>query len=498
MKLPATYRNWISLLGTFIALLSFFSIVLLMLLMTIVGGIYIGLLIYLILPSFLIFGLLLIPFGMMLRARKNRKSKTKILNRWPKIDFEDKATRNAAVIFVLFTTVFVIMTIFGSYKGYHYSESVEFCGVLCHKVMEPEYTAYQNSPHAKVKCVECHVGEGADWMVKAKINGTRQVFKTLLNTYPRPIPTPIVDLRPARETCEKCHWPQKFYSDKVQNQKYYLADSLNTNWNIVLKMKIGADHPAQGLEKGIHWHINPDIHVEYVYSDQKREDIIWVKLTNLITRKVSVYKDQDNMVTDDSLKHLTSRLMDCMDCHNRPSHDYRSPTLYVNNLFNASKIDTAIPFLKKSAMKALNTMTSPKEMAFKEIETQIIDFYKNEHSAVWTKYNKGITKAIPEIIHAYSMNSFPDMKVNYLEYPKHIGHLETKGCFRCHDDNHKTDDGRVISKDCNLCHTIIGQGMGNKMAYSSINEQLEFQHPVDIDNAWKDYNCSECHNVLFP
>ena len=498
MKLPLSYRNWISFIGTFIAGLSFFSILLLMLLSSIIGGIYLGLLIYLILPGFLVFGLVLIPIGMYIQRRRMRKAKQDIKGRWPLIDLEEPGTRNAALFFVVFTIIFIIMTIFGSYKGYHYSESVEFCGTLCHKIMEPEYTAYQNSPHARVKCVECHVGEGADWLVKSKINGTRQVFKALENTYPRPIPTPIVDLRPARETCEKCHWPQKFYSDKVQLQNYYLSDSLNTNWNIALKVKIAAEHEGEHPSKGVHWHIDPNVKVEYVYFDQKREDIFWVKYTDLKTGKVTVYKDTENPVTDDSLKHHATRVMDCMDCHNRPSHKFMSPPDYMNTLFSSGKISTAIPFLKLSTMKALNTMIAPKDSAFAHIKTDVDNFYKDKYQAIWGKYKDQINQSMPAILHAYEQNTFPDMKVSYQQYLQHIGHLESKGCFRCHDDNHKSDDGRVISKDCNLCHTIVGQGTPGHMEYCAVNQKLEFKHPVDIQGAWKDYNCSECHNVLFP
>jgi nitrate/TMAO reductase-like tetraheme cytochrome c subunit len=500
MKLPNSYKNWISFLGTIIATLSFLLILLLLLLSRIsnFGGSYLGLLIYLIIPAFLIFGLLLIPVGMLLKRRRLKKAGTEQSVKWLKIDLNETPVRNAAFIFLFATIIFLIFTIFGTYQGYHYSESVEFCGKLCHNVMEPEYTAYQNSPHAKVKCVECHVGEGADWMVKSKLNGTRQVFKTMLGSFPKPIPTPITNLRPARETCEKCHWPQKFYPDKIHSLKYYLADSLNTAWNLILKMKVGAEHAALGHTKGIHWHINPDIKVEYIHFDEKREDIFWVKLTNLSTGKTTIYKDEQNPIPEDSLKRMTPRTMDCIDCHNRPSHDYKSPPYYVNTLFSSGKLKTSVPFLKQSAMKALNNMNTPRDSAFKSIRNQITQFYKEKHLEVWQKYKNEIENAIPEFINAYSLNTFPEMKVSYLEYSKHIGHLESKGCFRCHDDFHKSDDGRVISKDCNLCHTIVGQGKEMTMKYSSIKDSLEFEHPIDIEDAWKEYNCSECHNVLFP
>jgi hypothetical protein len=71
--------------------------------------------------------------------------------------------------------------------------------------MEPEYTAYQFSPHAKVGCVQCHIGSGADWFVRSKISGSYQLYAVAFKKYPTPIPTPIGNLRPAQETCEQCH-----------------------------------------------------------------------------------------------------------------------------------------------------------------------------------------------------------------------------------------------------------------------------------------------------
>ncbi len=98
--------------------------------------------------------------------------------------------------------------------------------------MEPEHTAYQNSPHARVKCVDCHVGSGAGWYVRSKLSGAYQVYAVLANVYPRPIPTPIKNLRPARETCEQCHWPSHFSGQKEVINTYFKSDEQNTRWTI--------------------------------------------------------------------------------------------------------------------------------------------------------------------------------------------------------------------------------------------------------------------------
>ena len=261
MKLPRTYYNFISYLGTITAIIAWVTLIFFFIQIQVFNfeNVYFELFAYIVTPGFLLLGLLLIPFGMYREKKKIKKGLPASDEKLLVINLKDTKTVNAVIIFSIVTVIFVIFTITGSYQAYHYTESVEFCGTLCHKVMEPEHTAYQHSPHARVKCAECHVGEGADFYVKSKMSGLRQVYKYLTNTYPRPIATPIANLRPARETCERCHWPQKFYTNKIRNEKYYLADEKNTEWNVILKMRIGADHSALGNTQGIHWHISPDV-----------------------------------------------------------------------------------------------------------------------------------------------------------------------------------------------------------------------------------------------
>jgi len=499
MKLPQSSKNWLTIIGSIIAAINLILILLLFVISTIFdkGSTNLGLFIYIILPGFLLFGLLLVPIGMFLERKRIFKSLVHEEARLPYIDLNDPSHRNAFVIFTITTIVILFLSTLGSFKAYHITESIEFCGTLCHQVMEPEHTAYLNSPHANVACVECHVGSGASWYVKSKLSGLHQVYAVLTNSYPRPIETPLHDLRPARETCEKCHWPQKFYARSLWTNKYFLADSANTEWDIMLQMKTGPEYSGLGLREGIHWHINPNVDIEYISENDKRENIAYVKYTNKSTGKITIYRNDNNPVSDSLIAAASPRTMDCIDCHNRPSHNYKSPSVYFNKAMLTGAVSESIPFFKKAAMDILREKFTDNDTAMMRIEESITSFYKTNHADYYEKNKELIASSVASVKKEFSENTFSKMKVTYDNYPEHIGHLESDGCFRCHNDSFKSEDGRVISKDCNQCHTIVGQGTPGKMEYTNIRENLEFQHPVDIGTAWKESNCSECHKYLY-
>jgi hypothetical protein len=499
MKLPPSSKNWLTIIGSIIAGINLLLIILLFIISTIFnkGNTNLGLFIYVILPGFLILGLLLIPIGMIRERSRIRKSGHEGSGKFPYIDLNDPRHRNAFVIFTITTIIVLFLSTMGSFEAYHITESVEFCGTLCHQVMQPEHTAYQNSPHANVLCVECHVGSGASWYVKSKLSGLHQVYATLTNTYPRPIETPLHDLRPARETCEKCHWPQKFYSRTLVTNKYFLTDSVNSEWDIALEMKIGPEYSGLGLREGIHWHINPAINIEYISDNDKRENITYVKYTNKTTGEVTIYRNDADPVSDSLIAASEKRTMDCIDCHNRPSHNYNSPPVYFNKAMLTGAVSRNIPFIKKVAMDILRDKFRTSDTAMIVINNGITDYYKTNYPDFYSKNKDIIDNSIAAIEKGYNLNTFPAMKVAYDVYPEHIGHLETNGCFRCHNDTFKSDNGHVISRDCNLCHTIVGQGNPANMEYTNVKENLEFHHPVDIGGAWKDSNCSDCHLYLY-
>ncbi len=496
MKIPRSIYNWLSISGFIFAVNSALLILVLFIFseLTPNTNIYNGVFTYIILPVILIIGLILIPVGMLIKRRRIKESD----QRWPTLDLNRPNARQGLVLISVLTFLFLIVSAMGSYEAFNYTESVDFCGRLCHKVMNPEYVTYQNSPHARVACVECHVGQGASWYVKSKLAGMYQVYSVLFHKYPSPIPTPVSNLRPARETCEKCHWPQKFYARSLRTQRGYLTDSLNTEWNISMLMKTGPTYSSLGLIEGIHWHINPNVKIEYIASSNDRESIPWVRYTNLKTGEVQIFQDTANILDKKVKDSLVVRGMDCMDCHNRPSHSFKSSPVYVDNAMVKGDIPKELPFIKKVAMNVLKGPFNTTDSAMMYINDSVTNFYKKAHPEIYRNYKNQIDQAIKGIQGEFAKNVFPEMRVSSEKYLNHIGHLESDGCFRCHSDRHKSDKGKIISKDCNLCHTIIAQGPTKEMKFTSVNEVMGFIHPCDVKDNWKTYFCSECHKVLYP
>ncbi len=499
-RLPRLAYNWISSLGAFIALaMGLVIIVMLIINFTLEQtSAYFGIFLYMVLPAILIFGLLLIPVGMFRQWRRWKRGEATELPTWPMIDLNNPRHRNATMIFIIGTTLFFVISAVGSYQAYHYSESVEFCGTTCHTVMEPQHTAYQASPHARVACVECHVGTGASWYAKSKLSGAYQVYAVMANVYPRPIPTPIADLRPARETCEECHWPEKTYGQGLRTFTHYMYDDDNSKWTTEMKIITDTGEPHEGQKAGIHWHINPDIQIEYIAADRGRQEVPWVRVTEKSTGIVTIYEDESNPLDQAARDTLETRIMDCIDCHNRPSHIYRSPDYAVDRAIQAGYVDPSLPGIKSLAVETMAAEYETKDAALTAIASRINEHYQSSGLQDDPGKRKAVESSIAGIQTAFSQNIFPVMKARWDVYPSNIGHFNDIGCMRCHAGNHKSSAGAVITHDCSACHTIVAQGPVGAIERDSTGHGLEFKHPVDIDEAWKETGCYDCHTGVQP
>jgi len=326
------------------------------------------------------------------------------------------------------------------------------------------------------------------------------VYAVTFNLYPRPIPVPIHSLRPAQQTCEQCHWPKHFFGGQQRKLVHFLPDEQNTRWEVGLLIKTGGGSPATGQTEGIHWHMNIASRVEYVATDEKRQQIPWVRMTDLNTGKATEYTSTADPLSEDDIARANVRAMDCMDCHDRPTHIFRSPSYAVNLALETGRIDAALPFIKSTGVELLAKEYDSTDAAVAAIKEGVTKFYQDKYPDVLRTRADAIAEAIATLQDIYRRNFFPKMKVRWDVYADNIGHLLSSGCYRCHDGLHTSADGKTITKECRSCHTILAQGKLQEAAveYSSEPEGLEFQHPEDIGGAWQEMKCSECHTGALP
>jgi hypothetical protein len=482
--------NMTSLIGMILAVVAT-GLIIAFLAMEMIMGVekpYLGLLVYFAFPGMLIVGLLLVPIGAIRVRNQRRRAPDTEIPPFPRLDLNDPHKRHLFIFFILSTVVFVLIVSIASIKGFEFTESTTFCGELCHVVMAPEHTAWSNSPHAKVKCVECHVGPGAEWYVKAKISGLRQVYAVLSHTFPTPIGTPIESLRPARDTCEQCHWPEKFYSGRQKVFYHYAPNETNTPREVNLLVNIGGA-PKAPHAKGIHWHIGTEVY--YIPRDKKRQDIPYIAVKGKDGKMIE-YMSTEKPLSREEIAKAQKRLLDCIDCHNRPTHIYRSPSQEMDESIVSGNIDPNLPYIKKVAVELLEKPYKSREEALNAISKGIIDFYATNYPTISVRKTASISDAVHQVKDIYNRNFFPKMRVSWNTYPNNIGHFYFPGCFRCHDNKHRSADGKVISKDCNLCHTVISQRQENIPPGTQVKN---FVHPVDIGDEIMKTNCSDCHSA---
>jgi hypothetical protein len=425
------------------------------------GNPYLGILAFVILPGVFIFGLALIPVGEWLARRRRRRALEAgiALAELPVIDLNQERTRRLLLTFVVATVVNVVILATATYKGVEVMDSTPFCGATCHTVMTPEYTTYQRSPHARVKCVECHIGPGADWFVKSKLSGSWQLVAVTFNLFPRPIPTPVHNLRPARETCEQCHWPSKFVGDRLKVNTHFAEDEENTELKTVLLLRVGGMEGR--VAKGIHGHVAPDIRIRY-RSDAKRETIYEVELQRPDgTVKRFKGPEAEGAPAGGAAPEagegdpMEWRTMDCIDCHNRPTHIYRTAEDEVDAALQLGRLDRSLPYLRREALRAMRGDYPTHGAASREIPAQLRKFYRDSYPDVAAAKAEAIERAGAEAARLHNLNVFPQMKIGWGTYPNHLGHQSSPGCFRCHDDAHRAADGETISQDCSTCHTLL-------------------------------------------
>ena len=410
---------------------------------------YLGIIFFLLLPALFISGLLLIPVGLVLRRRKLQIA-GQIPAEFPRIDLNDRIFRRGLDIVLLATIANLLVVSISTYRGAAYMDSPQFCGQSCH-VMHPEYAAYKISAHSHVACVDCHIGSGAQAYFSAKVNGTKQLLEVSFDRYPTPIPSPVENLRPARYTCEGCHTPARFVGEKLLVKSSFADDEKNTETQTVVVLHLGGVDSLSHLT-GIHGvHLG---HIEYIATDPTRTTIPWVQRQNADGSE-TVFASS---TAGSGIPQGERRVMDCIDCHNRAVHTFLTAEDAINRAMADGAISPELPWVHKEGLELLKATYASEAEASAKIPEQLANFYRTQHPEVLPAKADLVKSAGQELATVYSQNVFPSMKVTWGTHPNHIGHMSYPGCWRCHDGDHASKDGKTsITNDCAACHNLLAQ-----------------------------------------
>jgi nitrate/TMAO reductase-like tetraheme cytochrome c subunit len=491
-------RNPVSYYGKLVALASLFLLVAAFVIGMTYGeelGPIAAMMTYAVFPGTLVAGVLLFLYGMRRESLRRRREGEESLPAYPRLDLNDPAARKRFTKVLVLAGLGVILSVWAVFNTIHFTESVKFCGLTCHSIMEPEHTAYLASPHARVGCVDCHVGAGASWYVRSKISGLKEVYHTLTNTVPRPIETPIKNLRPARETCEQCHWPQKFFGSRLVENPHFRYDEKNTGEQISLLLHTGGGAERGGRGKGIHGSMILSGKVLYQAVDRKRQVIPWTRVERA-DGSSNEYVSTDWAGKEKEYAGAEKRTVDCMDCHNRPTHGFPAAEVTVDLAMATDNIPSSLPWIKKVAVDAIVKEYPSSAEGKKGVRDEVVAFYAKNLPAVAASRKADVEKAAAGASAIYGRSVFPAMKVNWKTYPTNIGHRNWDGCFRCHDGKHVDKAGNALGKECTLCHTaperkpLLRSGAPAAVVTGG-------WHPFELKGKHATLNCSRCHEAGF-
>ncbi|MBI4702736.1 MAG: NapC/NirT family cytochrome c [Deltaproteobacteria bacterium] len=497
------YRNTLSYVGGLIVLAAAVLIV-----FALVGELtikqpspYVGIFTYLIFPAILLAGIALALYGMRREAMRRKRTGAAAELPYPRLDLNDPRQRRRFGQVLVAGSVLAVILAWVGYNAYLFTGSETFCGRICHGVMQPEYVAYSGSPHARVPCVDCHVDKGASWYVQSKISGLQQVFATTFRTYPRPIPTPIKHLRPARETCEHCHWPRKFFGATLVQIPHFRYDEKNSPEQISLLMRTGGGDPSHGEKAGIHWHMILSNTVTFAAEDPQQQRIPWMTV-RAQNGHVRTYRAEATQLSAEQVAALPRHEMDCMDCHNRPSHGFAPPEGAVDRAIAFGAISPELPWIKKLAVDALVRPYRARAEAHDGIPQEIRSFYRTRYPELAARQAAVLDQAVAAVVEIFERSNFPEMNVGWSTYPDNIGHRHWPGCFRCHDGRHVSDDGKKLNSSCTACHTAPQRGPMASLGDILADPRQDW-HPWEMPRKYLEIEahgrvrCHQCHAAGF-
>ncbi len=494
---PRPIYNWMSGIGAALATLGVAIVAVQLLLEQIVGGHsgYAGLALLPALGLAALGAALGVAGWLRERRRQRRGERSSFYETWV-VDPWD-VVRRRGLWFVPLVVAAVALALLGAGAGtvgvVAYSESNTFCTEACHSVMGPEARAYQDTAHSRVPCVKCHVGAGPEGFLAAKLGGLRQLYALATDSVTRPIPTPIHGGRIDRELCEGCHAPEREAGIEARAHTYFLSGEDVDPVRVAMILKVGggsADGPMPG--EGVHYHMQLAREVEYVARDPQRLEIAWVRVTERDGTQRE-YESESEPLDDDERAALRLRTMECIDCHSRPAHRFAPATETVNRALEARLLSRELPSIKEVAVQALDGGYETTADALVGIEEHVRGFYEEEYPEV-VEDRSDVLDAGIEALHAlYRRTVFPEMEADWRAHPDHGNHLDTPGCFRCHNDEMVDADGDAIPSDCATCHAVLAQADEAIATMEDFDVGRPFVHPEDGSTFDEFSLCSDCH-----
>ncbi len=419
---------------------------------------YIGIVAYVLFPGMAAMGLLLIPAGMLLVMRKSHRDPVGNLIRRVR-------HKHVFQLILGLTLINLVIFAFVGYRSIHFMESATFCGLTCHQVMSPEYTVYQRSHHSGIACVECHVGPGVGWLIKSKLDGTRQLAGVILNNYSKPIETPIHNMRPAEHICGECHSEESYQGNRVKVIERYESDENNTRTLSVINFRLGETSKQDQEMRGIHWHASEEHEIRFWSLDRRREQVVRVELTDKHGQKrVWTRPGSEHLRTDENPQnehqdgHEHMRVMDCVDCHNRPTHVFLAPDKALDDLLAKGAIDPTIPWIRSIAYELITRPYESHEEALLGI-AELPMLYRKRFADLAAPYADKLEEVVPILQDLHNTYVYPAMRIQWNTYPSLIGHptAHTSACFRCHDGVLVDTEGIGITNDCKSCHFVLAE-----------------------------------------
>jgi hypothetical protein len=406
-----------------------------------------------------------------------------------------EASRGRLILPFVVLAITAVFILAAGTIGWDYTNSPQFCGTTCH-TMPPQHTTYLKSPHANVTCEDCHIGRAfvGDQLMR-KSQGLKETWDTVFHLYTLPIYAEA--LRPARDTCEKCHKPEAFIGDKFETIIHFQDNAENTPYNIYLILKTGGGAKREGQGLGIHWHIVNK--VEYYEADPLGQTIPYVRVYN-DDGTTTEYTDVQAGFDPSKMDVNKLRTMDCTSCHNRVSHNFETPTASMDDYLARQVIDPSIPEIHKKGVEVLSVTYKTQEEGLTAI-AGLENFYKTSYADFYQGHPDAVKTAIAQIQTIYKDNVFLDQKVDWTTHPNNLGHMQTAGCFRCHDGKHLDAKQQAIRLECNLCHSIPTVAQQKdfvtkiEISHGPEPDSHRNQNWINLHNKAFDATCANCHTT---